>query len=386
LGNKYGTGDTNPGTFPALDSGAINDLYGGEFQEFSLGLDYRIPVGLRRELSNVRNAQVKLARDIAYLEDQELDVTREISEAIRALDANRLLMQKSFDRWKDTVIEEEHFAKIVELGLETLDVALDAQRRKTQASAAFYSALAEYNKVIALVHRRKGTILAYSGVCFAEGPWPGKAYDDAYEHARRRGASRPINYGWTRPQVISQGPIYPTVGAAEQSVPVDGIPIDSMGTEYHEQGAPIYGQPYEVQSPDSNDVLPPPQNNGSSSRNVQPFPDYSQTSRRVDGFIAVVPSFVQQVNHEVPIKRQPNQVVDQHNVSTMKALPQRDSATATQPMPRQSKAVESAASITESRVNPTASKRNAPSIDWEKFGLTRPVNGSNPTEASIKNP
>ena len=58
-----------------------------------------------------------------------------------------------------------------------------------------------------MVHRRKGTILAYNGIEFSEGPWAGKAYSDASELARRRAASREVNYGWTRPGVISQGPI-----------------------------------------------------------------------------------------------------------------------------------------------------------------------------------
>lgn len=221
LGNRFGTTFDGQGNFPNSNSGALNDLYGGEFQEFSLGVDYRIPIGLRRELSNVRNAQLKLARDVARTEDMELDVTREISEAIRALDANRRIMQSAFNRWKDTEIEKQHFEEIVELGLETLDVALDAQRRKTQAAAAFYSALCEYNKVIALIHRRKGTILSYNGIHFAEGTWAGKAYQDASENARRRGAGREINYGWTRPQVISSG----------QDVPPNGN-VGTQGSTY----------------------------------------------------------------------------------------------------------------------------------------------------------
>ena len=224
-------------------------MYGGDFQEFTLGIDYRIPIGLRRELANVRNAQLKLARDIARVEDMELDVTREISEAVRALDANRRLMQSSFNRWKDTVLEEEHFQQIVELGLETLDVALDAQRRKTQASAAFYAALCEYNKVIAILHRRKGTILAYNGIQFAEGQWSGKAYQDATEYARRRGASRQINYGWTRPQVISPGSIYPTAdnnGATAAVAPTENYIGQPISTEYYDSGNSIV-QPGEVQ-------------------------------------------------------------------------------------------------------------------------------------------
>ncbi|MEM9941118.1 MAG: TolC family protein [Planctomycetota bacterium] len=209
LGNFYGT-SSNSTPFPTNGSGALNELYGGNFQEFNFGLNFGVPVGFRRELANVRNAQLKQARELARIEDMELDVTRELAEAFRALDTNLYIIQESFNRWKNTVIEEEHFQRLEDAGTEALDVALDAQRRRSQAEEAFHRAVCEYNKVIALIHRRKGTILAYSGIEFQEGPWAGKAYLDAQEHARRRGASREINYGWSRPEVISRGENWPT--------------------------------------------------------------------------------------------------------------------------------------------------------------------------------
>ena len=99
---------------------------------------------------------------------------------------------------------------------------------RAQAEQAFYNAICENNKIIALIHRRKGTILPYNGICFAEGPWPGKAYMDAQEHARRRGASRQINYGWSRPQVISRGEDSPTANNSGIGVSTS-LPITSDG-------------------------------------------------------------------------------------------------------------------------------------------------------------
>ncbi len=219
LGNLYGSSETsNP--FPGSDSAAVNNLYGGDYQEFQLGVEGRMPIGFRRELSNVRNAQLKLARELARLEDMELDVSRELADAIRALAANQRLMQINFNRWKQTKIEEDHFKELEDAGVETLETALEAQRRRAQSEQAFYNALCEYNKVIALIHRRKGTILAYNGIDMGEGPWPGKAYKDAQSHARRRGASEHLDYGWSRPQVISRGSDRPT--AANRGIPMAG--------------------------------------------------------------------------------------------------------------------------------------------------------------------
>ena len=248
LGNKYSTsGNSQP--FPDTDSAALNELYNGDYQELQFGIDYRAPIGFRRELANVRNAQLKLAREIARLEDMELDVTKELTEAFRALAANQMIMQASFNRWKDTTIEQKHFKELEDAGIETLDISLDSQRRQAQAEIAFYTALCEYNKIIALIHRRKGTILSYCGVCFSEGPWPGKAYLDAEEHARRRGASRQINYGWTRPQIISRGEDWPSADNTGSSLSLYPQPAynPSAPVEVIDEGiieSEIYSGPY----------------------------------------------------------------------------------------------------------------------------------------------
>lgn len=195
--------------FPNDRSGAFNELFDGNYQEVEFNLDFGLPIGFRREESNVRNAQLKLAREMARIEDQELDVEREISQSLQALEATYHLAQTSFNSWAAYSAELEARQRRHEAGADPITFLLDAQRSRSQGENAYYQAICEYNKLIALIHRRKGTILAYNGICLTEGPWPNKAYDDAYENARRRGASREINYGFTRPQVISQGAIYP---------------------------------------------------------------------------------------------------------------------------------------------------------------------------------
>ena len=40
----------------------------------------------------------------------------------------------------------------------------------------------------------------------AEGAWPAKAYFDALRQARKRDAGLYMDYGYTRPNVMSRGP------------------------------------------------------------------------------------------------------------------------------------------------------------------------------------
>ena len=72
---------------------------------------------------------------------------------------------------------------------------------------AYYRSLVDYNRAIMNVHYRKGSLLDYDGVYLAEGPWPGKAYFDAMRQARKRDAGLYMDYGYTRPNVVSQGPV-----------------------------------------------------------------------------------------------------------------------------------------------------------------------------------
>ena len=99
----------------------------------------------------------------------------------------------------------------------TLDLLLDAQRRRAEAESAYYRSLIDYNKAIMNVHYRKGSLLDYNGVYLAEGPWPGKAYFDALREARKRDASMYLDYGFTRPNVISQGPYQQLTGEGCQT-------------------------------------------------------------------------------------------------------------------------------------------------------------------------
>lgn len=239
LGENLISSDGTGVRFPNSGSEAWEDLTSGDYQEGRLGIEFGMPIGYRRELSNVRNAQLKLARQLARLEDMELDASRELTQALRALNTNYRLAQTHFNRWVAATTEVESVLTSYKEGNVPLDTVLDAQRRRAQSQIAYYQHLTEYNKTIALVHRRKGTTLDYCGVTFAEGPWVGKAYVDAQQHARRRAASREMDYAFTRPGVVSQGP-RPAASADMSSewvgqgfegvtedvmLPVDGTPV-----------------------------------------------------------------------------------------------------------------------------------------------------------------
>jgi hypothetical protein len=182
-------------------------LTGGQFQEWQLGLQLSVPIGFRRELSSVRHHELLIARERAILQDLELEISHQLGDSIRDIDLNYGLTQTNFNRRVAAEKEVQAVQASYEADLVTLDLLLDAQRRRAEAESAYYRSLIDYNKAIMGVHYRKGSLLDYNGVYLAEGPWPGKAYFDALREARKRDASMYLDYGYTRPNVLSRGPV-----------------------------------------------------------------------------------------------------------------------------------------------------------------------------------
>jgi len=226
---------------PPFDN-AWETLTGGDFQEWQLGLQLSVPIGFRQPLAAVRNAQLQLVRERAVLEEQELEVTHQLTDAIRDVDRYYELAQSNFNRRSAAKQQVDAVRAAYDTGTVTLDLLLDAQRRLADAESSYYRSLVDYNLAIRSVHLRKGTLLEYNGVQLAEGPWPAKAYHDAKRRARERDAGLFLDYGFTRPNVFSRGPDTDLLDGYYESEPIfdepymeyDGEPVPTPmpGTEH----------------------------------------------------------------------------------------------------------------------------------------------------------
>ena len=188
-----------------IGSNAYQSMTSGAFQEWHFGLELNIPIGFRQQMAGVRHAQLNLARERVMLQEQELELSHQLAAAIRQLEAHHVLSQTNFNRRLAAKKQVEVMQISYDAGKVSLDRVLEAQRRLAQAENDYYRSLVDYNKAIAEVHFRKGSLLEYNGVYLSEGPWPGKAYFDARRRARARDAALYVDYGYTRPKVISRG-------------------------------------------------------------------------------------------------------------------------------------------------------------------------------------
>jgi hypothetical protein len=158
---------------------AYSSLLSGKYQEWQAGAQFLMPLGFRREMATVRHFQLSLARERARLQDEELEASHALVEAVRNVDTNFSLSQTNFNRRVAAERQVEAVQAAYDAGTVTLDQLLDAQRRRAEAESSYYRALVDYNRSISQLHYRKGSLLEYNGVFLAEGPWPGKAYFDA---------------------------------------------------------------------------------------------------------------------------------------------------------------------------------------------------------------
>lgn len=238
-----------------IDEGslAFDNLTEGRFGEWRLGFTYEMPLGYRAELTQVRNSQLQLRRSEKRLEEQELTIIHQLSAAIRRLRDQYQIAQTQFNTmvaYRDQVESAENAYKIAQSV--PLDLVLDAQSRQAQAEIDYFRALTEYNLAIAEVHHRKGSLLEHNAIALAEGPWPTKAYFDSQTRARQRDASYYLDYGQSRPSVVSRGPMQqfmsnPPIARTNDSASTS--PANAGGDFFESDSVllPANGQPVEAE-------------------------------------------------------------------------------------------------------------------------------------------
>ncbi|HEX3600611.1 MAG TPA: TolC family protein [Lacipirellulaceae bacterium] len=259
----------NRTAFDNQNSSAFGTLTSGDFQDWQLGIEASIPIGFRKELSGVRHEELLLARERAILQDLELEVSHQLGDSIRDVDLNYGLTQSNFNRRVAAEAEVQAVAASYEANKVTLDLLLDAQRRRAEAESAYYRSLVDYNTSIMTVHYRKGSLLDYDGVYLAEGEWPAKAYFDAMRQARKRDAGLYMDYGYTRPNVLSRGPVQQ--GCSPDCQSGDASMMEAPGSS-----------PQQVMPPGAvpEETLPGP--NSAPQGNSPPMNNRSDARRNVD--------------------------------------------------------------------------------------------------------
>ena len=114
--------------FTQPDSNAYSSLTSGQFQEWQVGFQLNMPLGFRREMAGVRNAQLALTKERAKLQEGELELSHQLAFAIRDLETNYVLSQTNFNRRIAAQREVEAVTAAYETDTVTIDRVLEAQQ------------------------------------------------------------------------------------------------------------------------------------------------------------------------------------------------------------------------------------------------------------------
>ncbi len=202
LGNRLdGANPIDLDNGSTADSNAYRTLMGGQYQEWQIGFQGQINLGFRKELAAVRNAQLDLTKEQVKLQEAELELAHQLAFVVRDLETDFVLMQTAFNRRKaaedqlnaDLAIYESGVGETEE-GTPILNDLLRAQQEFSQAESDYYRAVVNYNRSIAQVHFRKGSLLEYNGVYLAEGSL-------AWKGVLRRPSPLPCPCGFDAPRL-----------------------------------------------------------------------------------------------------------------------------------------------------------------------------------------
>jgi outer membrane protein TolC len=149
-------------------SGAFRDLFSGDFQEWQLGVELRLPVGFRQAHAAVRNAELGRQREQQILKEQKRKILLDLSNAVAEVRRSGAAMSVAEQRYEAAIEYRAQAAERIERGRAQFDVLLEAQRRVLESQIQFINAEVENSIAIRNVHFERGSLLNFHGVALAE--------------------------------------------------------------------------------------------------------------------------------------------------------------------------------------------------------------------------
>lgn len=154
-----GFGDDLIGTGPRFRS-VLQDMSSGDHDEWEMGVQFNVPVGYRQAHAAVRNAELSLQRERAVLQEQERQIMHDLGSAVRQTEQYAVAVELNSLRLKaaqDTVRSRQ---AAYDADAVTLDLLLDAERRLSEAEAAYERARVDLHLANEAVLRESGSFLA----------------------------------------------------------------------------------------------------------------------------------------------------------------------------------------------------------------------------------
>jgi Outer membrane efflux protein len=222
VGDNLISADRTGLTFPNPGSNAFENLTSGDFQEVTARLELTpARLGARGEKANINATLFGLKKAHEELKIKETATELVLSQAWSNLHSTFISAIDFADQMQAHMAEIKSYNDLIDEKTGELNVLLDqmlrAEEFKARAEQQFNQSVVEYNKSIVNIHYIKGSIFDLNNVSLGEGAWVEKAYWDAEQRAEERAGGLYFDYGYTRPSVMSRGPVE-SGGATESNI------------------------------------------------------------------------------------------------------------------------------------------------------------------------
>jgi hypothetical protein len=153
FGDDLIAGGNQGGTQPAS---SVGNLFGGDHQEWAVGVEFTVPLGFRKAHAAVTNAELGLHRERILQREQQREVVSGLAGAFTDKERAWENLQTALNQY----LAARKYADAVLSRDDTPDERrVDAIRRQTTAEAGFFRARAEYAIALKNIHFEKGSIL-----------------------------------------------------------------------------------------------------------------------------------------------------------------------------------------------------------------------------------
>ncbi|MFO0865968.1 MAG: TolC family protein [Gemmataceae bacterium] len=182
---------------------ALKSLSNAQFNDWTLGVRFAMPLGFRAEHALVRQAKLEIAQAQGLIKEHEQKAQSFLAKQYSRL--HELVEVIATRREQRQALAEQLEVRFRKFGAGKIQVDFlqDSVRQWAAALAAEHQAIAEYNSAIATFHFARGTLMAYDNVSILEGSVPSLGVVLASDHERQRSE----DLGRKRRTAPPQGPM-----------------------------------------------------------------------------------------------------------------------------------------------------------------------------------
>jgi outer membrane protein TolC len=144
---------------PGGYSDALDQLFGGRFRDWTLGVNVSYPLGHSSEVAAHARAQLNVRGQRAAIRSQELIITQEVRDTARSVETNRERIDATRVARELAVRRLEAEQRKFDLGMSTSFLVVQAQRDLVQAAVNELVATIDYTKALVAFERARGTLL-----------------------------------------------------------------------------------------------------------------------------------------------------------------------------------------------------------------------------------